>query len=219
MEAGKFRLAIFLILAVGGCTSSPTETKGLAAVVFFVHDGAGARWPYRVSQFRSSATGADLAGRFSSELEAKGIPFGDYQYLLQRADLKNSHMGDLKGGISVKEADQFLHLISPPGILSAPNGQEVVADYDFGEPVQMRARVAGYRTTPRTWVHMQKPFSAESAEARVKADGTFRALLPWDGDYILALYEDGTLLYSRAFSVPPNKKAFELQIDVERDLR
>src|SRR5438874_2504590 len=80
------------------CQQTPKEHT-VATLHLYVFDDAG-QLPYHVTRFADTRTGVDHAQSFRG-LKGTNIPYGQYDYILDRDDIKNPKLSTIRGRVYI----------------------------------------------------------------------------------------------------------------------
>jgi hypothetical protein len=126
-----------------------------------------------VTHFADRVAGRDFH-RFFDKLEAKEIPYGRYEFILNRDDIRDPKLSTIRGTVDVTRSDVWLTL-NPSGVYGSSNGREIVLDFN----APLNSTVSGVvkplpRRPHRVWVRIQAAHSPHNVETGLDSEGRFR---------------------------------------------
>jgi hypothetical protein len=128
-SSGRSLSCITLIMVIQStivCCQSATNDPRTSKVHFSVFDEFG-RQPYRVVRFADKTTGRDCAQLFKG-LDANKIPHGQYDYVLERSDIRNTKLSTIRGGLYVYHPEHWLELNPSGNYGPSTRGDEVILE-------------------------------------------------------------------------------------------
>src|SRR5207245_142019 len=139
-------------------------------------------------------------------LEAKNLPFGQYEYVLNRTDIAQPRLSTIRGRLYVSRPEHWLEL-NPSGIYESSNGDEVIQEFDEQQDVPVIGTlVPAPEPQVSVWVRIEALHSRDRVAAGVNARGEFRIYDRLWGWYVVMVLKDGKLVHTEPLYVEDPKK-------------
>jgi hypothetical protein len=206
-SSGRSLSCVTLIMVIQStivCCQSATNELRTSKVHFSVFDEFGPQ-PYRVVRFADKTTGRDYAQLFKG-LDANKIPYGQYAYVLERSDIRNTKLSTIRGGLYVYHLEHWLELNPSGNYGSSTRGDEVILELGGPPEVNIVGVVAPVpRSSDPVRVRLQAVHTRDRVEAEVGTNGEFHiydVLLGW---YVVIVLEGDKVIHTEPlFVADPN---------------
>jgi len=202
---------IIVIQSAIVCCQSITKELRTSSVHFSVFDELGPQ-PYRVLRFADRTTGRDYAQLFKG-LDASKMPYGQYDYVLERTDIRNPKLSTIRGGLYVYHPEHWLELNPSGNYGSSTGGDEVILELGGQDDVNITGAVVPVpKSSDPVRVRIQAVHTRDRVEAEVGSNGEFHiydTLLGW---YVVMVLEGDKVIHTEPLFVADPKNLQKLVI-------
>jgi hypothetical protein len=174
--------------------AQPTRaSEEVGAIEFHVIDVYGETLPYYVSAFAStSGEPRNYAQSFKS-LRGVQVPYGEYKYLLRRADFDAS-LGDLEGKIRINAPTVWQTIVYHGSPIILFNGRPARGDETIPKGIIIRGSIHPVNPNQRNWVRFQSLYEPYAFDVPVDERGEFQLDHYLRGNYLVMVFDRGKLL-------------------------